>query len=240
MVVIMSKFRYESAFDIISFFRNRESTRDFIKYLFEQSIEFSKLIEKHGNNKPFPIQYESIGFSYQIDYQFMIYVLAKWVALKTDDKAKLERVLRDFALTIHGLHQPTTKKNIQFLGVFFGETISIFTNRDREKESPVDHYPSFNQKVIECDGEYFDYKVVGINRHQMKYFVDGWDEYMKENDGYFFQNTSKQAAYGKYKVSALWNKLKEENGQKKRFYFGINDSDYLEGVDKIWERNAKA
>lgn len=230
---------YDGAFDIFSFFRDRKSTGNFLKYLFEQSIEFSKLIEGNGNTKPFPIQYESERYTYQIDYQFMIYVLGKWVAKQTGDDAKLERVLRDFAITIHALNQPTIKKNIRFLAIFLGETISIFTNRDRDKDTPIDYYPAFNQKILEFEDEYYDYKVVGINRHQMKYFVEDWEEYMKDNEDYFFQNIATQVAFGKYKVDAFWAKLKRDGTQKKRFYFGINDTDYLEGVDKIWERNSK-
>ncbi len=236
-----NKLFYRGSMDMFSFFNTKENIGNFLKYMFENAIEFSKLIEENGNKKPFPIQYETTNFVYQIDYQFMIYVLGKWVAKQTENGAKLERVLRDYAITSHSLSAISYDKNRRLLAIFFGETISIFTNRDRNKLMNIDYYPQYNQSVLEFNGGYFDFKVVGINKHQMRYFLGKeWDAYMKENDDYFFQNIADQVAFGHKTCKAFWAKKRATNEQKQRFYFGISDTDYLDGVDEIWERNAKA
>ncbi len=41
----------------------------------------------------------------------MIYVLGKWVAKQTENGAKLERVLRDYAITSHSLSAISYDKN---------------------------------------------------------------------------------------------------------------------------------
>lgn len=233
--------KYIDALDVYSFLRSKEDISSFLTYLFEQAIEFSKLIEEYGNTKPYPIQFNSSQHVYQIDYQFTIYVLGKWIAKRTNDSSKLEKVLRGYAITSHSLANTQCKKNMKLLALFFEDNIGIFRNHGENETPKVKDFRQFNRKIVEHNEKYYEYKMLSVNRHQMKYFIgDEWKDYMLDNDEYFYQNGVEQVAFGNSHCIAFWNRQRAETGSKDKLYFKIIDTDYLEGVDAIWKRNAKA
>jgi hypothetical protein len=259
---------YDGAHDIFYYFRDKKSTGTFLKFMFLEAIEFSKKIEENGNQKPFPIQYNSKMYSYQMDYNYFIFVLGSWVAKKTGDKAKLKRVLRDFAITKYAINNSpnretneescqevgniTATKNRQILSIFLGETLTLFVNRNTAKDKKpwtqleknditgINYYPVFNPSIYEHNGSYFDFKIITMRQHQMRFFVDDWKEFMEDNEHWFFQDSSEQVAFSSGVVKKYWSRLLQEDGVKKRFYFSVFDEDFFNDMGDILERNTKA
>ena len=235
-------YKFESALDIYSFFRSKDLVGDFLRFFFNFSIEYSKKIEDAGDEKPFVIQYVKEGSQYQTDYQFFIYVVAKWVAKLTNDDGNIASVLREYAVTSLSLKDSLRKRNRIGFSYFLGEVLMIVINRTKGKKytgtnsTNIDYLNTHMEKVVSYNGNYYDIKLIGINSKQVKYFMPEWEEYAEANKEYLFQNESVQVAFFRKAVSDFWLK-KESEGIKKISMFNIFDTDINGDISKIEERN---
>lgn len=90
---------YHTPTDIAFYFRSKESISELFNFILDEVEEFSEIIDQHDNQIPYPIIYSDLAYVYQIDYQFYIHCLAKFVAIKTKAFQNYVSVLNAFAIT---------------------------------------------------------------------------------------------------------------------------------------------
>ncbi len=75
---------YHTPTDIAFYFRDKESITELFNFILDEVEEFSDIIDQYGNQIPYPIIYSNKAFVYQIDYQFYVHCLGKFVAKKQE------------------------------------------------------------------------------------------------------------------------------------------------------------
>jgi len=238
----MREYRYDSSLDIYSFFHNREVIGNFIEFMFEKAIEFSEMIEKNGNEKPYPINYEARGFQFQIDYNYFIYIVGQWVAKLSNEEAKILKVVHDYAIYSESLANKINDRNRKGFSLFLSEVLEIVTTRDKKSNgkfaTKVNDYKHQNEKVIEFNGDYFDMKIVGIVVKKLHFYSDTFEDKDYINHKYFSGKGVKQIAFYSAQVEHFWEGLAAKNGGKKNIYFMVDKEDFLNSSYFLLEKNS--
>jgi hypothetical protein len=228
---------YDSPTDIFSYFRNKEAIREFLSFFLKEAVGFSEMIVEKGSNKPFPVVYDAGVYLYQTDYHFFIYVLAKWVGIKTGEVAKGVYVLRDYAITGYSRKRKEKMLNRQFLAMFLSDRIKIFSNRHKDKDVLFSKYPTNGIKVFDYNGEAYEYLILSFHNENVEHYFADFSAYVGANDRYFNPDNVEIKAFGYLESVKFWEKMKAQD-VKKRYYFPIKDDDYLGMFEEIIERNA--
>jgi len=236
----MRIYNYDSALDIYGFFNSKEIVGNFIEFLFERAIEFSKMIEENGNEKPYPINYEARAYQFQIDYNYFIYIIGEWVAKLTGDKAKILKVMHDYSLYSESITNELANNNRKGLAWFFSEVLAITSTRNKKDNSKfatkANSYPCFIQKVSSYNGSYFDLKIVGIVSSKIKYYT-GHDDKEYINNKYLNSGTTKQVAFFSSQVEEFWAN-QYEIGVLKNTYFMVDKIDFKGTSDALLDKNS--
>lgn len=244
------KHYYSTSFDIYQYFRTKESVGKFIEFLLEESLKFNKKIKENGDKVPLPLVYGMDSIDAIIDYNFMIYTLARWVGILTNDKAKVALVIIDFGITKYSTSddfKDFKDRDRLALSFFFSEILKIFVNRNKAKEEnkrydkggcKISQFPVFIEKLVSIDDEYFSYKVLKFNKTQIKYYYENYYKFVDKNMVNLMQTSCLQEAYSYKNCRIMWEELAAK-GIEKRIAFSIDDKDLLGDLDILLERNAK-
>ncbi len=241
----MSKIKpyFHNHYDIVSLFREKENVTDFLTFFLDESVEISKKIKENGCKKPYPLIFNSKGFTISFDYQYYIYMLAEWVAKRTEEGADFKKVLNNFAI----LQSNSSAKSItktksnkkKFLSVFMTEFIGILTNRNKfldghqnERKVYIQTYPSWVETLIEHSGNIYAFNQVMIDKVQAEYYMDDYASRLRKMDEYISFNDIDQVAFGTKNCASYL----QARGLKKDYYFAITD-EYIYRDEDILKEN---
>ncbi|MEN4054090.1 hypothetical protein [Sulfurimonas sp. NWX79] len=231
---------FHNHYDIVSLFREKENVTDFLIFFLDESVEISKKIKESGEKKPYPLIFNSKGFTLSFDYQYYIYILAKWVVKRTGENADFKKVINAFAI----LQSNSSAKNItktksnkkKFLSLFMTEFIGILTNRNKfldgnpnERKVYIQTYPSWVETLIEHSGNIYAFNQVMIDKVQVEYYIDDYEIRLKNMFEYIHENDIEQVAFGKKNCASYLQKF----NLKKEYYFTITDEFLHHDVDLI-------
>ncbi|MDF1879040.1 hypothetical protein JHD46_05225 [Sulfurimonas sp. SAG-AH-194-C20] len=205
--------------------------------MFDEAIVFSKMIEDDGSNKPFPIQLEARAHQYQMDYNYFIFIVGKWVAKWTDDKSKTLKVLQDYGIYEGVIRNEVMEKNRVGFAFFLSETLELSIARDKRETSSyvtnVDKYP-YNNQVNEYKNDYYDYRMAGISTYKFDYY----NENIYKNNKYFNSNQCTQIAFHAKVVEKFWELRRDKGEGLKRIYFMVEEDDFVMTSIVLLEKNS--
>lgn len=226
---------YRTATDIGYYFRDAQSISKFMEFFVEEAYVFSTIIKKNGNKIPYPIQYSDKGYTFQTDYQFLIHVLAKFVAKETDEPVKYKKVVKHFAILNTNLSSPVFESNRVFLMVILERMTEILSMQNwdalagnKRNTRLLTQFTVFNPAVFELNGTFTEMKIVSFNRHKLDVFIKGWDDILTKYREFFAQENVKQVAYFASTVDKFWAKT----GQERVNYFPIDEENLLMDDEK--------
>lgn len=151
---------YKTPIDIAFYFRDKESIAELLQFVLLESDLFSDAIDKNGNKIPYPIFYNTKAHKFQIDYQFFIHCLAKFVVSKTRIKSNYKQIVNSFAVLSGNIDSIFCDRNRMLL-MFILETISVVFyagNYDRKIKEILVFAPAlFKYKDV-----FVNYKVLTI------------------------------------------------------------------------------
>jgi hypothetical protein len=227
---------YKTPADISFYFRDKDSIKDLLEFIIKEATLFADEIDKSGNQIPYPIIVDENTYKFQIDYQFMIHSIAKYIANKTDDNSNYRQVLKHFSINKQSVGKGSSysEKN-RFLLTFIMEyqnSITQLSNLTKPKNSERWIWRSGYvnaQKLIKFNNECFEFKAVTLlNSDKVgeqkigpyKYLGANW-EVVRER--FRVKTPPFQVAFG--------GKIKEycsKNEIKKWIYFNI-DLEFITG-----------
>lgn len=218
---------YKTPTDIAFFFRDKDSITELIEFILKECEAFADAIDSHGNQIPYPIIYSNKGFTFQIDYQFYIHCLAKFISLKTNVQSNYTSVINAFAVLPSNVKKGSiAHKNRKYL-IFLHE----FLNGIFDSNNGYNNYnalASFTPVLYKYEDIFVEYKVISIkysdtNEIQKGY---GFEPYIGKNWREFRERYREN--FIKYKMEQVAFKSKEikkflsENELKKFNFFMIN------------------
>ena len=146
---------YKTPTDIAYYFRDAESIKKFLLFFLNECEEFADEIDKNGNQIPYPI-ISLRESSEQTDYPFFIHVLAKFVAIETNDIGKYGVINRHFGIFPEQFKEKGPKQNRAFL-VFILEKMNTIINLGNYKM--LQQYSVvFALKLVTHKDKYVEYK----------------------------------------------------------------------------------
>jgi len=229
---------YNTATDIGYYFRDAESISKFMEFFVEEAYVFSTIIKKNGNKIPYPIQYSDKGFTFQTEYQFLIHVLAKFVAKETDDPVKYKKVVKHFAILTTTIVSPVFESNRVFLMVILERMTEILSMKNwdalagnRKNARLMTQFTLYNPAVIELNGSFTEMKIVSFNRHKLEDYIKDWKNILAKHSEFFMQENTKQVAYFSVVVERFWMKTEKE----KVIYFPISEDNLVADDEKYEE-----
>jgi len=207
---------YYKPLDIYSFLRSKKDLDEFFTFLMEEYIKDCKYIDEHGNKIFYPIIYIEKIFYYGIDYQYFIFVLAKFVSKKMDNsRAIFKRVLNDYAILQFNINSPICKINRQMLISFFESSCFVFNNRNYAR--PCKYFEISTPRLVEYEDKIVLHNTITFNKLGLERYIN-FEEIVKNNEQYFIKKEREPLVWGKIKVR---NYLKE-NSILKYNYFTLN------------------
>jgi hypothetical protein len=232
---------FDSYFDIASLLGRKENVTDFLDFLLNESLIISQKMKDNGSSKPYPLIYNQSAHSVSMDYQYYIYILAKWVAKKTKNNADFTKVCNAFAiLQSNSSGSNRTKFNTdrkKFLSILMTEFVGILTNRNKfadgtisEKKMYVGTYPSWAITVIETEEDVYVFNQVTIDKSQAEYYLVGYEKRVADMGDFVMQDDVEQSAFGTKNTSSYLKK----NGLERRYYFTITNANLYNNEDIIY------
>lgn len=227
-----SELIYESPMDILQVFKSKEYIADFLKWFFEQSEAISRKQIEENSNKFSPVFFSDISYKYCTDYQYFIYMLGRYISLKSNDYGKTESVCKFYGV----MKRPnpdkmkiTRGKYMSLLMYTLIETLGIFLDNGSNN---VSSYGVFIQSLYEYKGKIFNVKYLSFNPNQMDYYIKNFTDDLSLKGNIFKNMDVKQVAFG-YKNKKEY----ETNNQTKSItYFHFSHTMFDNNTD-ILEHN---
>jgi len=216
---------YKTPTDVAFYFRDKESVTELITFIYNEAFEQVKDARAKGYDIFCPITQESTSFSHQIDYQFLVHCVAKFIAKKLNDNGKYKSILNHFELKGAGSMNVLMSNNRIFLMMLFSINGLIYVPKKFLYNRNYNTY--FTPKLVEYNNEVFEFKTVTFNQYTIKEYVPKINDLIDKNAEYFFDENIKQIAFGFKNVEKYY----EKNNSKKRFYFFLD----TKNVDKFLE-----
>jgi len=230
------KHYYETPVDIFSFFREKESIAKFLQFYFDESANFAQKLLDNSSIRPSPVYYNVLGSEYQTDYNYFIYLLAKWVGIQTGDMGRAIYVLRDYALTVHNIKKEYKLKDRRMLSIFLHEKLFLFKRIAGDNAVSVEKYATNQNKIVSYNNEDFEFLLLNFSTSTLKFYLPDFEDYAEKKCDLFQDNSIKQAAYSYRQCNNYWKSMYKK-GIKKRYYFNILDNDFLKPFNEILEKH---
>lgn len=150
---------YRTPTDIAYYFRDKESISKLLNFIIDEAEEFSDIIDSNGMQIPYPIFYSFDVYKYQIDYQFYVHCLAKYVAILTGDMRNYWAIINAFGInkSIHDAESLSVNNRLFLLNL-------------HEKMNHIFDVNSIHKGVkYKVDGflKGFYYKIFGKDKHKV-------------------------------------------------------------------------
>jgi hypothetical protein len=160
---------YKTPTDISFYFRDKDSISALMEYIFNEANIFADTIDKNNNQIPYPVIIDENTYRFQIDYQFLIHCIAKFIAIKTEDNGNYKQVLKHFSINKQSIGKGSSysQKN-RFLLTFLMEyqnAITQLSNLMKPKNSDrwIWRTGYINaQKLIKFNENYFEFKAITL------------------------------------------------------------------------------
>lgn len=219
---------YHTSADIVSFLRDQDSIAEILQFIFSEALVFSVQIEKNGNRIPYPVQYDINSYSYQIDYNFLLHCIALFVSQKTEKSSNYIKVVKHFGIFPTTLKGPIYNGNRYLIITILERIIRVVNNKNWDTK--LKWFNVFMPKILEFNGNFVEYKAVGLIEKRIESFIPNFHKVLKEFSKYYAQDTVQQIVFSNKNVKSFWEKSK----QKKFLYFPL-DYDNLNGFDDFYE-----
>ena len=204
---------YYKPVDIFSFLRSFDDVKGFFTLLFDEHIRCAKYIDEHGNKVFYPIIYIEKIFYYGVDYQFFIFVLAKFVSNKMNgDEFIFRRVIKDYAILTFNVGSSICKSNRKMLMSFFGEQCFAINNGNYTRACK--YFETDVPRLIKFDDKIVLHKSVVFNRKGLERYINVPDIIAK-NKRYFKEESYDVVSWGKMNIGKY---LKKNNIVKYNYF----------------------
>ncbi len=233
---------YNSPLDVYSFFNSRDMVKGFIEHFFALSESFSGLIDNKGNQVPYPVQWYDSAGQWQVDYNYLMFVIGTWIGKWTKEEAHVLSFVRGYGVYRNSIPNTIMNNNRRGLMVFLCETLNLFTTRNKKYDMGIDKYLQYNESVIEENDKYYSIKVVGLSRKRVRFFLSEDHEKSSryttnewENKECFNSDECVQVAFRSQESTKFW---KSHSDEKRRRMFSIEISDFLNTAQDLLQLNS--
>jgi len=216
-------FVYDISQDIMLFLRGKKLISKFLLFFFEQSIIVSKGIKAKNEDALLPVVFVEKIFSYEVDYQFFIFILGLFIEKKSKNSEHKMKFFKDYMIlssNISGSSNKNIKKNL----MHYLDNYHLLIQSGNYSR-PIKWFALFTPRVIEKEGTFYEFKSVTFNNASIKN-MPVIQKILEENDLWFKQEME-QVVFGEKACTNYWDTAE----QQKKLYCKVTDENMKTDLD---------
>jgi len=203
-------YKYERYTDIVSFIRDKDDAVEFLKYVANEGIKFLFEMKKKNTPLVYPLRSNLDSRQVEVDYDFFMHCLAKFVSIKTNNEDDYTRIVLTYL--IHKASPSEHARRVWLFATF--HLYGMFYVSKKQLYTRNYNYV-FMPKVYSVNSTFITFNAISLNLNMLESALgEGFKDFIAT-----LEITSvgiNEETYGPTNVKKFWDTQKTLNNEEKK------------------------